>query len=241
MILDIYIIIFIYFVIGGFGFYFIYRKKDPQVAAKNRTKFISYFLIIHTLFFSIVIEPVVFHYLALFILFIGLGEIIGLFLKSGYEKKWFFSLSLMIFLLFGAGFICFSRMDKNLILFTFLILSVFDAFSQISGQLMGRYKLFPSISPGKTIEGFAGGAIIAVASSLLLTGLTGYYDLNTLVLASGIVLSAFTGDMFASFYKRKYMVKDYSNLIPGHGGFLDRFDSLVAGAAFIAILDFTGL
>lgn len=241
MLLNIYIIIFIYFVLGGISFYFIYRNKEPKTAMRNRTKFISYFIIIHTLFFSIVIEPLVFHYLAIFILLISLGEIIRLFRKSGYDKKRFFSLSLIIFLLFSGGFICFSRMDKNLILFTFLILSIFDAFSQISGQLIGRNKLFPTISPGKTIEGFIGGAVIAVASSLLLSGLAGYYDINILFLASGIVLFAFTGDMIASLYKRKYMVKDYSNLIPGHGGFLDRFDSLVAGAFFIAILDFTGL
>jgi phosphatidate cytidylyltransferase len=241
MFLKIYTVIFIYFILGGISFYFIYRNKESKTAIRNRTKFISYFIIIHTLFFSIVIEPVVFHYLAILILIISLGEIIRLFRKSGYDKKGFFSMSLIVFLLLSGGFICFSRMDKNMILFTFLVLSIFDAFSQISGQLAGRNKLFPAISPGKTIEGFIGGAIIAIASSYLLSGLTGYYDINILFLASGIVLSAFTGDMIASFYKREYMVKDYSNLIPGHGGFLDRFDSLVAGASFIAILDLTGL
>lgn len=237
MILNIYIIILSYFLLGGISFYFIYRNKDYQTASENRVKFISYFIIIHALFFSIVINAEIFRYLSLLIILVGAGEVINLFRQSGYTHKVFFCLSLIVFMLLCGGFIYFSRMDKNLILFTFLVLSIFDAFSQISGQFLGRHKMFPSVSPGKTIEGFIGGALIAIASSLLLKGLIVMDNLNTLLLASGIVLFAFTGDTFASLYKRKYRVKDFSNLIPGHGGFLDRFDSLIAGSAFITIVE----
>lgn len=241
MVLAIYLIILIYFILGGILFYFIYRNKPPEIAIKNRNKYISYFVIIHILFLSIVFYPVVFHYLALFIVLVGLAEVINLFRKSGYARKGFFSFSLFIFIVFSGGFICFSRMENNLILFTFLVVSAFDAFSQISGQLMGKRKIFPRVSPKKTIEGLIGGGIIAILSAFLFDGLTGNLKISTLILSSGIVLFAFVGDAATSLYKRKYLVKDFSNLIPGHGGFLDRFDGLLAGALFITLLDFLGV
>lgn len=241
MILTIYLIILAYFIFGGILFYFIYRNREPEIAVQNRNKFISYFVIIHILFISIVFYPLIFHYLALLIVIVGFAEVMNLFRKSGYSRKGFFSFSLFVFIVFSGGFICFSRMENNLILFTFLVISLFDAFSQISGQILGRHKLFPSVSPNKTVEGFIGGGIIAIFSAFLFDGLTGGLNIHTLLLSSGIVLFAFFGDAATSFYKRKYMVKDFSNLIPGHGGFLDRFDGLLAGALFITLLDFFGV
>ncbi len=240
MIRTIYFIILSYFVLGGIGFYFINRKKDQQTARMNRVKFIAYFFIIHALFFSIIINPVIFRYLSYLIAGVGVGEIIYLFRLSGYRNKIFWGISLLLFLLFCLLFLHFSQLNRDLILFTFLVLSIFDAFSQISGQLTGRTKILPAISPGKTLEGFMGGALIAIASSLLLKGLAGGQAVPAMLLATGIVLFAFTGDLAASLFKRKYKVKDFSRLIPGHGGFLDRFDSLIAGGAWIALLEILG-
>ena len=130
------------------------------------------------------------------------------------------------------GLFLFSGMKKELILYVFLILSIFDSFSQISGQLWGKTKLFPKISPNKTAEGLVGGAIMAIASTFLLKTLTGLNMPAALFLATGVVVFAFLGDAMASVYKRKYNAKDFSKLIPGHGGFLDRFDSLIAAGAW---------
>ncbi len=240
MIITIYIIILSYFVLGGIGFYFINKTKDRQSAKNNWIKYITYFFIIHILFFTIVFNPYVFHYLSIIILIVGLGEIMKLFKQSGYVRKGFFFLSVMVFMVFCAGFFQFGRLDKGLILFTFLTLSIFDAFSQISGQLIGRKKIFPAISPEKTIEGLIGGGIIALASSLFLKGLIGTHTLNALLLATGIALFAFIGDIATSFYKRQYNVKDFSSLLPGHGGFLDRFDSLISGGAFVFVIRLLG-
>jgi len=240
MILTIYIIILIYFLLGGAGFYFISRKKDHQEARNYRIKYITYFVIIHFLFLSIIFNPAIFHYLGILIMITGLGEIIYLFRRSRPERWLFFMVSLVIYLVFCAAFFHFSRFNRNLILYTFLILSIFDSFSQISGQLYGSKKLFPSISPQKTLEGLAGGILIALISSLLLRSLTETTTLNTILMAAGIVLFAFIGDTATSFYKRKYGVKDFSGLLPGHGGFLDRFDSLIAGGAFTAFLGLIG-
>jgi len=156
-----------------------------------------------------------------------------LFRSHGYQFKGFFLGSLFIFVLLAAGFYRFTGLQKELILFSFLILSIFDSFSQIIGQLWGKRKILPKISPNKTTGGLVGGALVALASSLLLHDLYAGPALESLFLAAGVVVFAFAGDLAASLYKRKYKVKDYSNLIPGHGGFLDRFDSLIAGGAWV--------
>lgn len=237
MTLTIYFIILSYFVIGGAGFYFINRNKDKMAARESWLKFITYFFIIHILFLAIVINSAVFHYLAMVIIIVGAGELAWLFRKSGYKRKGFFGISFFLFMVLCAGFYHFSLLDKDLMLFTFLVLSIFDAFSQISGQLLGQHKIFPRISPRKTYEGLAGGMMIAIGSSLLIRGLTHNSASIMLMLTSGIVIFGFIGDTVASYYKRQYYMKDFSGLLPGHGGFLDRFDSLIAGGAFVAFIE----
>lgn len=235
MIWNIYLIILTYFLLGGIGFYLINRKKDPIIARKSYTKFIVYFFIVSGLFFSITIEPVVFRYLTVVIAAVGVVELNHLFRMSKYSQKRFFFLSLTIFVLLSAGFCYFGTLDKNLILFTFLVLSIFDAFSQITGQLWGKRKILPRISPNKTLGGMVGGACVALASAFLLRKLVNISPVSLLFLSVGIILFAFIGDLAASYYKRKYEVKNFNELIPGHGGFLDRFDSLVAGGAWVAL------
>jgi phosphatidate cytidylyltransferase len=238
MIRMIYYIILAYFLLGATGFFFINRKQEKSVARKNRIKLITYFVIINTLFFSIVMNPPFFRYIALLIIAAGFLELLKLYRESGHIKRGFFVKSLLVFGVISSGFIFFSRMEMELTLYVFLILSIFDSFSQISGQLWGRRKMMPRISPNKTWEGFAGGAGVAILSGLMIRTLIDASAVKSLLLTVGVVLSAFAGDAATSFYKRNYNVKDFSNFIPGHGGFLDRFDSLVAAGAWIA---FTGL
>lgn len=241
MILNIYIVIISYFILGGIAFYFIGRKKDKQTARKIRTKYITYFLIIHVLFFSIITKPSFFQYISLLIVFTGIGELIFLFKKQDYGQVGLFLFSLIILLIFSTGFIWFSQLNMEIVLFTFLVVSIFDAFSQITGQLMGKRKIFPKLSPEKTVEGLIGGILVATASSLLLSELAGFQSSGALILSIGIIVFAFLGDMAASFYKRRFKVKDFSRLLPGQGGFLDRFDSLIAGGALIGCLELLGI
>ncbi len=140
----------------------------------------------------------------------------------------------MVFFILSAGLLVFSQTADNLILLTFLILSIFDSFSQIIGQLLGKTKIIPNISPKKTLEGVVGGTIISLISTFLLKSLFTGTIAELFIFAIGTIVFAFAGDVLASLYKRKYKVKDYSKLIPGHGGFLDRFDSLIAGGAWAA-------
>lgn len=238
MIQTIYIIILSYFALGAVGFWFINRKKDRQTARKSWIKYITYFFIINILFLSIVFEPFAFRILGIVIVFAGLVEMIKVFWQAGFIKQRFWIIALLIYLLLSLGFLAFCKMENGLVLFSFLVLSIFDAFSQISGQIAGKRKLFPSISPGKTVEGLIGGTFFAVGGSLLLRSLYEISVVETLLLTAGIVLFAFTGDMLASLFKRKFGVKDFSHWVPGHGGFLDRFDSLITGGAFVALLMF---
>ncbi len=231
----IYFILIGYFILGGIGFYIINRKKEKEVARKSYTKFISYFVIIHLLFFSIVTNPIYFKYITLIIIGVGFTELFRLYQQSAYENSVFYFAANFIFILLSLGLFFFSELPKELILFSFLVLSIFDSFSQITGQLWGKTKLFPNISPGKTLGGLVGGGLIAIGSSLMLKGLYDASTFKTLALATGIVFFAMAGDLLASIYKRKFKVKDYSNLIPGHGGFLDRFDSLIAGGAWVTM------
>lgn len=233
-----YIITLTYFLLGFIGLYFINRKKESREARKSWIKTITYFFIINILFFSIVINPHVFRYLAVIIIIAGFLELFKLFRESGYEKKTLYLVSTIIFAMFSFCFFVFSGMDKELILFTFMILSIFDSFSQITGQILGRKKILPKISPDKTVEGFIGGFLVALVSAILLKDLVAEPVLKAMIKAAEIVVFAFIGDASKSYYKRRYNVKNFSNLLLENGGFLDRFDSLISGGAWVALSGF---
>lgn len=110
-----------------------------------------------------------------------------------------------------------------------LILTVFNDFAQFFfGKLFGRYKIIPKVSPNKTWEGFIGGVI---ATTIMALFLVPYLTPSSLVMGGGagfvIAVTGFLGDVTMSAIKRDIGVKDTSTLLPGHGGILDRLDSLV--------------
>jgi phosphatidate cytidylyltransferase len=164
------------------------------------------------------------------------GKPYSFFKKSDTATERVYGFQSLLLVLFCSGFLYFSRLEKELILYTFLIVSIFDAFSQIIGEFLGKNKIFPTISPGKTIEGFIGGTGIALGSSLLLKQLVSETRLYPFILAVGIIFFAFLGDLIASYIKRVLKIKDFSQNIPGHGGVFDRFDSLIGGGAFISLI-----
>jgi phosphatidate cytidylyltransferase len=106
----------------------------------------------------------------------------------------------------------------------FLCALSFDAFSQFFGQIFGRHALTRKISPNKTIEGCAGG--------LLMCMLTSFFMFHSVWKGLYISFFALSGDLLASFVKRRAGVKDFSRLLPGQGGVLDRFDSYILSAVF---------
>ena len=106
---------------------------------------------------------------------------------------------------------------------------VCDMGAYFVGVSMGKTKLCPEISPKKTVEGALGGITSSVVVTLVITLCFGYFDkiLPSLLLTIPLCAVGMAGDLFASVIKRKVGIKDYGNLIPGHGGILDRVDSVL--------------
>jgi phosphatidate cytidylyltransferase len=126
----------------------------------------------------------------------------------------------------------------------FIFLWVNDSGAYCTGSLLGRHKLFPRISPGKTWEGSIGGGILVMAVAALIGWLVNQgaeaHTLNMLEwIGLGLVVVVFGtwGDLVESLFKRTLGIKDSGTILPGHGGMLDRFDSaLIAVPAAVIYL-----
>ena len=122
--------------------------------------------------------------------------------------------------------------DKKLLLMIFLILVVqsSDVLQYVWGKLFGKHKIAPKLSPSKTIEGFVGGVVSASVLGGLLYWLTPFNSVQAVLMSLLICLMGFLGGLVMSAMKRSMGVKDWGNMISGHGGMLDRMDSLCFAA-----------
>lgn len=112
----------------------------------------------------------------------------------------------------------------------FVMIWSFDSFAYLVGKYLGSHKMMPRISPKKTWEGFIGGTVFTAGAAALIWKYSGSETLSLeqwLVLSVLVVVSATFGDLFESALKRKHGLKDSGNMMPGHGGILDRVDSLL--------------
>lgn len=122
------------------------------------------------------------------------------------------------------------------ILGVFILIWTSDSFAFLVGKNFGKHKLFERISPNKTIEGFIGGMVFTFIGSYFISQTFTNLSLEQWLVIAGIVsIFGVLGDLIESMFKRNAKVKDSSNFIPGHGGFLDRFDSVIFAAPFIFI------
>lgn len=145
----------------------------------------------------------------------------------------FAGFSIMHFLAFPIGA---AGYTPRWILFTFFFLWTNDSMAYVSGRLAGKHPVWPSVSPGKTWEGSFGGAVFTLALAMVFSHF--YPELSAWEWAGFAAIVIFfgsLGDFFESWLKRKAGVKDSGKLLPGHGGILDRFDSMLLSIPFVTI------
>jgi phosphatidate cytidylyltransferase len=212
-----------YFLIGAFALLIINKKSKN--AKQAWIKYFVYLLIVGSILLS-TYSDFLFPLIGIIIIIGGLIELLYVAERSG--RMHYVLLPLLFYTAVSCLFVKFlSESGQAKQVFVYVIVFTFDGFSQLSGQLFGSKKIIPRISPGKTLAGLVGGSLAAVVTGMVVRGI----QLETIVTILMLIIASFGGDLIASWFKRKNGVKDFSNLIPGHGGILDRFDSfLFAGA-----------
>lgn len=228
----IYSIVLGYFFIGGILLLYITRNKDSHYRKSNWIKYITYFAIVNFMLLAILFFPSVFQIAAFGIIIRGFYELVYLQKTGGKQRLNFFIISLLIFSLLTVGFLRFSFLNPQILLYVYFIITVSDAFSQLTGQIAGKRKLLPSVSPNKTLEGVIGGITASAITSVMIREALAFSYLQAVCAGAAVSVIGLFGDLAASYYKRFYNVKDFPLILPGHGGFLDRFDSFIAAGAF---------
>jgi phosphatidate cytidylyltransferase len=117
-----------------------------------------------------------------------------------------------------------------LLLYLIVVVQLSDVFQYVFGKLFGRHKLAPQVSPSKTVEGLVGGGLAAIGVGVLVGFLTPFTPLEAAAMSAAIVLAGFFGGLVLSAVKRDLGVKDWGQMIEGHGGILDRIDSVAFAA-----------
>jgi len=233
-----------HFIFYGLFFAFMLFSVYEFLKMIKLNSYLPYFISV-TLFFSIILKHENFFLLgnilsALGLLLVFSSFIIVLFNKNKNAIEYLGKITLTLlytvlpFLLLiklpflGNGF------NPQLILGIFILTWSSDTFAYLVGRQFGKHKLFERISPKKTIEGFAGGVFFTLISAYIISiYFTSTPLLEWLIIAVIISVFGVLGDLIESMFKRQAQIKDSSQLIPGHGGFLDRLDSIIFATPFI--------
>lgn len=208
---------------------------DLEKDIPNWLKWVSYFICLFLILYNYqskefiqVVDYKIFG--LLFFLYTISFVITGNLKKYNYKDSlWLLLMTFVVGILFS-NFIHLRNINVYLVVYIFLISTITDTFALLCGRKFGKTKLAKEISPNKTVEGSIGGTIFGTIISVLFYLF--FIDKSVNILLIVIVSMVLTiigqiGDLFFSSIKRHYGVKDFSNLIPGHGGILDRLDSVL--------------
>ena len=139
------------------------------------------------------------------------------------------------------AYLCYPGKDSSeykfgLLLGYLVLIWLFDTGAYIVGSLIGKHKLMEKISPGKTWEGLIGGLIISIGIAIILSMLTHIITRTDWLIISIITaISGTLGDLVESGIKRNALIKDSGKILPGHGGILDRIDSILLSIPFVTL------
>lgn len=164
------------------------------------------------------------------------------FLKNVFKDKWSVP-GIIYIMLFASSVMYLRNLEQGIAHIVIVILLVIssDIGAYFAGNIFGGAKILPSVSPNKTWSGFFGGVTSSAITGLLLSLCFSNSSVISFIFSG--VLASFAGhigDFFESWFKRKFKVKDSSNIIPGHGGVLDRVDALTTVATLFAFLNLLG-
>lgn len=213
-------------ILAAFALFEILRASSVNNKYPEIIKYISYvFIFLYVLLdINIVLKVTIpFLILSIFLLFFD---------KDKYNIE---SFSFIIFSIIFIGtvfsyLVSIRNTDVNLFVCMFLITILTDTFAYIGGKMFGKHKLIPKVSPNKTIEGSVIGSLFGtIIPSIFYLFMVDPGKNFIVILLVIFILSVLgqIGDLFFSSIKRYYGIKDYSNIMPGHGGVLDRLDSII--------------
>ena len=208
---------YIIFTLLYFGFWYWYIYLDASKGSKEAIQI----LLVTTIFVNLILIKDLFA-----------EKRIPLFESKRYITTTFYLSSGFVFIHLIANYN--DEYTPLLLLGTLILVWINDSFAYLIGKNFGKQKLFPSISPKKTVEGFLGGLFFACIASYFIAEYTETLT-STNWLIMGIIVSVFgtLGDLIESKFKRQAQVKDSGVIMPGHGGMLDRLDSIIFAAPFI--------
>lgn len=201
-----------YLIFGALLYAVLGYQSSPLVSVVLILTLISSLQLIYKLFWSVTIKLN--------------NDVSKLFLSSRYVIC---SLCFLVLLPFFNG-----TYRPNILIGILVLIWINDSFAFLVGKNIGKRKLFPSVSPKKTIEGFIGGLVFSLIVAYLIGMQTALFStLNWLIIGAIVSIIGTIGDLMESKFKRQANVKDSGSIMPGHGGLLDRLDSLLFAAPFV--------
>lgn len=218
------------------------RRVPPAVARERWKKLVVYFLIVHVALACAALGPISMFVFVVLVITLAASElrrasspaVLG---KAGRR----FVIWLVFTMAAATTVVMVPMLSSECWLYLYLLIAVFDGFSQVVGQLIGRHRLAPRLSPGKTVEGAVGGLIATLLVGYFFRELVWPEPLAALLLALAVAVAGLAGDLAASWIKRQAGIKDFGAVLPGQGGILDRFDSFLAASAIVGpIMQFAG-
>lgn len=219
-------------ILGGMGVAITNINAGEDTIRRRWIRYYSH--IITTLVVVITIFTKIFSILTILIILAGYYEIARAVFKY---KNWNFPLlisSMAGYTLIAAGFLFFSFIFNPYFLFSiYLQVVMFDIFRQVILHILKKHLPIPGLSAAKKVESVAGGFLFCVLTAIIVCGMMNVSFFMSLFIGVLTATTAVTGDLLATWFKRKMHVKYYSRLLPGQGGFLDRFDSyMLAGFVY---------